>query len=147
MFALLPHAPRLEDLTERTNPLLRWTALIAHVEPEEIDSVPKGVRDIHAVKLMLDILHGSIEEIKLERGRAMEEAVRDSEEEDQIFQDGQSQTRQSRSQRHSRLAPPRARRSDFVSKYKLKKCFLPDSTLAVDCCEQRESEQLGEESL
>ena len=91
VFALLPHAPRLEDLTERTNPLLRWAALIAHVEPEEIDSVPKGVRDIHAVKLMLDILHGSIEETKLERNRAQEEAARDSEEEDQIFQDGQRQ--------------------------------------------------------
>ena len=91
VFALLPHAPRLEDLTERTNPLLRWAALIAHVEPEEIDSVPKGVRDIHAVKLMLDILSGSIEETKHERDRAHEEAARDSEEADQIFQDGQRQ--------------------------------------------------------
>jgi len=88
VFALLPHAPRLEDLTADTHPLLRWAALIAHVEPEEIDSVPKGVRDIHAVKLMLDILHGSIEETKLERGRAQEEAARDQEEEYQIFQDG-----------------------------------------------------------
>ena len=91
VFALLPHAPRLEDLTERTNPLLRWAALIAHVEPEEIDSVPKGVRDIHAVKMMLDILHGSVEETRLERERAQEEAARDSEEEDQIFQDGERQ--------------------------------------------------------
>jgi hypothetical protein len=91
VFALLPHAPRLEDLTANTHPLLRWAALIAHVDPEDIDAVPKEVRDIQAVKLMLDILEGTVSQTKHERELAELEFARDLEEEQEIFEDGKAE--------------------------------------------------------
>ena len=44
VFALLPHAPRLEELMVRTPLLLRWASLFAHAEPDNINYVPLAVR-------------------------------------------------------------------------------------------------------
>lgn len=66
-FAMLPHAPRLEDLTASTPSLIRWASLVAHVSPDNIDAVPKDVQRIEGVKKMLEILHDTKKKVKKER--------------------------------------------------------------------------------
>ena len=58
VFALLPHAPPLEDLTCFTAPILRWASLVAHLKPDNIDNVPRDVRSEGVEKLLL-MLSGS----------------------------------------------------------------------------------------
>jgi hypothetical protein len=74
VFAMLPHAPRLEDLAASTPPLLRWASLVAHVEPNNIDVVPKDVRSIEGVKKLLDILRDTKDKTEQERLDAEKEA-------------------------------------------------------------------------
>ena len=78
VFALLPHAPLLQDVTSSTHPLLRWASLVAHLQPANIDTVPKDVRDIKGVQVLLEILDGSKEETELEQ--ALAEQARDAHE-------------------------------------------------------------------
>ena len=66
VFALLPHAPRLQDLTTATPPLLRWASLVAHVAPDNLDEVPAEVRSKGVDKLM-SMLSGSVDVTKAER--------------------------------------------------------------------------------
>ena len=42
LFALLPHAPLLEEVTAATPPILKWAALIAYLRAENIDAVPRA---------------------------------------------------------------------------------------------------------
>jgi hypothetical protein len=71
VFALLPHAPRLEELTARTPLLLRWASLVAHAEPENLNHVPKSVRS-PGVERLLDQLASSAGEVARERAQAEE---------------------------------------------------------------------------
>jgi len=71
VFALLPHAPRLEELTARTPLLLRWASLVAHAEPENLNNVPKSVRS-PGVERLLDQLASSAGEVARERAQAEE---------------------------------------------------------------------------
>ena len=73
LFALLPHAPRLEDLTVDTPPLLRWASLVAHVGPQNVAQVPEAVRT-KGVALLLEILHDTRDETEMERIKEEEEA-------------------------------------------------------------------------
>ena len=66
VFALLPHAPRLQDLTAATPPLLRWASLVAHVAPDNIDAVPKAVRSKGVETLML-MLRETVDATEAER--------------------------------------------------------------------------------
>ena len=66
VFALLPHAPRLQDLTAATPPLLRWASLVAHVAPDNIDAVPKAVRSKGVETLML-MLSQTVDATEAER--------------------------------------------------------------------------------
>ena len=88
VFALLPHAPLLQNLRADTPPLLRWAALVAHVNPDEISAVPKCVREIPAVKKMLDVLHDSSSQIKIEQERIEDDKARFLEQEGDMFDDG-----------------------------------------------------------
>jgi len=78
IFALLPHAPLLKDITSSTHPLIRWASLVAHLQPANIDTVPKDVRDIKGVQVLLEILDGSKEETDSEQ--ALAEQARDAHE-------------------------------------------------------------------
>lgn len=69
VFALLPHAPRLEDLSTATPPLLRWAALVAHVEPSNLSAVPKEVR-VEGVARLLDVLSSTAVATRTEREEA-----------------------------------------------------------------------------
>lgn len=69
VFALLPHAPRLEELTPATPPLLRWAAVIAHVVPENIGAVPKDVR-VGGVARLLEMLDATASMAQAERDDA-----------------------------------------------------------------------------
>ena len=73
LFALLPHAPRLEDLTVDTPPLLRWASLVAHVGPLNVAQVPKAVRTT-GVSILLDMLHDTRNETEMERIKEETEA-------------------------------------------------------------------------
>ena len=73
LFALLPHAPRLEDLTVDTPPLLRWASLVAHVGPTNVFRVPQAVRTT-GVSLLLDMLHDTPDETEMERIKEEAEA-------------------------------------------------------------------------
>jgi len=70
VFALLPHAPPLKELTSTTPPLLRWASLIAHLAPSTISDVPKDVR-CGGVEQLLGVLDASMDKTRLE----MEEAA------------------------------------------------------------------------
>ncbi len=65
--AMLPHAPRLEDLTASTPALLRWASLVAHVATSNIDLEPSNVRSIESIKSLLDILHDTRDVVEQER--------------------------------------------------------------------------------
>jgi len=65
VFALLPHAPPLKELTPATPPLLRWASLIAHVAPSNISDVPEDVR-CGGVGQLLDLLDASADETRSE---------------------------------------------------------------------------------
>ena len=56
LFALLPHVPRLENLTRATPPLLRWASLVAHAAPDNLHTVPKDVR-VGGVARLLEVLN------------------------------------------------------------------------------------------
>ena len=71
-FALLPHAPRLEDLTASTPPLLRWASLVAHVAPYNLNSVPKAVRS-EGVNALIQLLSDTESDTEAERLKALEE--------------------------------------------------------------------------
>jgi hypothetical protein len=73
LFALLPHAPRMEELTLATPPLLRWASLVAHVGPLNVAKVPQEVRT-EGVSLLLDMLHDSLDETEMERIKGEAEA-------------------------------------------------------------------------
>ena len=73
VFALLPHAPPLAELTAATPPLLQWASLIAHVAPSNIDDVPKDVR-VGGVHRLLDALSDSAGETLQEMRRQEDEA-------------------------------------------------------------------------
>ena len=88
VFALLPHAPLLADLSDRSPPLLRWASLIAYVHPANIDDVPRDVRSIAAVKTMLEWLDGTRDETELERMQDKEEVAATAREIEAIFHDG-----------------------------------------------------------
>ena len=66
VFALLPHAPPLKELTPATPPLLRWASLIAHVAPSNIFDVPKDVRCGGGVDQLLGLLDASADETRSE---------------------------------------------------------------------------------
>ena len=74
VFALLPHAPRLEELCARTPPLLRWASLVAHATPGNLDAVPKDVRT-GGVARLLELLDASEAEARAERGAEEREAA------------------------------------------------------------------------
>ncbi len=69
VFALLPHAPRLEDLSSATPPLLRWAALVAHAEPSNLSKVPKEVR-VAGIACLLDMLSSTADAVRAEREEA-----------------------------------------------------------------------------
>jgi hypothetical protein len=69
VFALLPHAPRLEDLSTETPPLLRWAALVAHADPSNLSTVPKEIR-VAGVAHLLDVLSSTAAEVRAERDEA-----------------------------------------------------------------------------
>ena len=71
VFALLPHAPRLEDLNDRTPPLLRWASLVAHAEPNNVGAVPHAIRSA-GVERLLQSLATSAELVEDERREALE---------------------------------------------------------------------------
>ena len=73
VFALLPHAPPLAELTAATPPLLQWASLIAHVAPSNIDDVPKDVR-VGGVQRLLNALSESAGETLQEMRRQEDEA-------------------------------------------------------------------------
>ena len=73
VFALLPHAPLLKDLTPATPPLLQWASLIAHVAPSNISDVPKDVR-CGGVDKLLDLLDASADRTSLEMLAADDDA-------------------------------------------------------------------------
>ena len=75
-FALLPHAPRLHELTPATPPLLRWAALVAHVGPRNLHEVPKDVRS-KGVEALLELLKDTMDETERERGEAEEQEDKD----------------------------------------------------------------------
>jgi len=72
VFALLPHAPRLEDLTAATPPLLRWASLVAHVAPDNVDAVPKAVRS-EGVERLMSLLRETVTATEAERLEAEKE--------------------------------------------------------------------------
>ena len=74
VFALLPHAPRLEELCARTPPLLRWASLVAHAAPGNLDTVPREVRT-GGVARLLELLDASEAEARAERGDEEREAA------------------------------------------------------------------------
>ena len=90
VFALLPHAPLLADLNERSPPLLRWAALVAHVHPANIDHVPKDVRSIAAIKTLLEWLDGTRDETEMERLQAEEELAANARESEAMYYDGKA---------------------------------------------------------
>jgi len=65
VFVLLPHAPRLGDLTARTPRILQWASLIAHLRADNVDAVPAEVRRA-GVDLLLGKLRDSVDETELE---------------------------------------------------------------------------------
>jgi hypothetical protein len=77
VFALLPHAPRLVDLTPATPPLLRWAALVAHASPGNLAEVPKDVRT-DGVARLLDLLDASAHDTRQERFEAEYKAAADA---------------------------------------------------------------------
>ena len=77
VFALLPHAPRLNELTPATPPLLRWAALVAHVAPDNIDDVPKDLR-IGGVARLLEMLDATASTARAEREEADRRAADDA---------------------------------------------------------------------
>ena len=85
VFALLPHAPPLKELTPATPPLLRWASLIAHVAPSNISDVPRDVR-CGGVDQLLGLLSASADETRSEMlaeadlARSIAETVQDAEE-------------------------------------------------------------------
>ena len=72
VFALLPHAPRLQDLTAATPPLLRWASLVAHVAPDNVDAVPKAVRS-EGVERLMSLLRETVDDTEAEREEAERE--------------------------------------------------------------------------
>ena len=74
VFALLPHAPPLAELTAATPPLLQWASLIAHVAPSNIGDVPKDVR-VGGVHRLLDALSESAS-VTLQEMRRQEDEAR-----------------------------------------------------------------------
>ena len=91
VFALLPHAPLLADLSDRSPPLLRWAALVAHVHPDNIDDVPRDVRSIAAVKMLLEWLDGTRDETEMERLQAEEELAANARESEAMYYDGMAE--------------------------------------------------------
>jgi hypothetical protein len=69
VFALLPHAPALADLTKHTPPLLRWASLVAHASPENLSAVPNAVRS-RGVECLLEQLESTAAEVERERASA-----------------------------------------------------------------------------
>ena len=76
-FALLPHAPRLEELTAETPPLLRWASLIAHANPLNADAVPKAART-EGIEKLLALLKSTSSQVE-------EERIQTKADDDQIF--------------------------------------------------------------
>jgi hypothetical protein len=74
IFALLPHAPRLEELNALTPPLLRWASLVAHAAPENLHAVPKDLRT-GGVARLLELLDASAAATRAERGAEEYEAA------------------------------------------------------------------------
>jgi hypothetical protein len=72
VFALLPHAPRLEDLTAATPLLLRWASLVAHVAPDNVDAVPKAVRS-EGVERLMSLLRETVAATEAEREKTERE--------------------------------------------------------------------------
>lgn len=72
IFALLPHAPRLDELTARTPRMLQWASLVAHVRADNVDAVPVEVRRA-GVDLLLGRLHESVHETEREEFRAADD--------------------------------------------------------------------------
>ena len=91
VFALLPHAPLLADLNDRSPPLLRWAALVAHVHPANIDEVPRDVRSIAAVKTLLEWLDGTRDETEKERMLADEELAANARESEAMYHEGKAE--------------------------------------------------------
>jgi DNA polymerase III delta subunit len=77
VFALLPHAPRLEELTVATPPLLRWAALVAHAGPDNLGKVPREVR-VGGVARLLELLDSSALAVRAERSFADYKAAADA---------------------------------------------------------------------
>lgn len=68
-FALLPHAPRLEQLTAETPPLLRWASLVAHANPLNANTVPKAART-EGIDTLLELLKSTSSLVAEERRKA-----------------------------------------------------------------------------
>ena len=76
-FLLLPHVPRLRELTTATPPLLCWASLVAYAEPRSVSEVRAEVRcGSEGVAALLAVLEGSAAEIEAERYEAEQEAQR-----------------------------------------------------------------------
>jgi hypothetical protein len=72
VFALLPHAPLLDELTARTPRMLQWASLVAHLRADNVDTVPVEVRRA-GVDLLLGRLHESVHETEHEEVRAADD--------------------------------------------------------------------------
>ena len=72
VFVLLPHAPRLSELTERLPKILQWASLIAHLRADNVDAVPVEVRRA-GVDLLLGRLRETVDETELEALRTARE--------------------------------------------------------------------------
>jgi hypothetical protein len=69
VFVLLPHAPRLSELTPSTPRIMQWASLIAHLRADNVDAVPRHVRHRKGVELLLGTLCESVDETELEAQR------------------------------------------------------------------------------
>ena len=73
-FALLPHAPRLADLSVETPRILQWASVIAHLRADNVDAVPRAVRR-PGIDRLLGVLSESAAETELERLRTVRDGA------------------------------------------------------------------------
>lgn len=55
-FVMLPHVPRLAELSTETPPLLKWSSFVAHLQPHTIDQVPGELKNEPGIQQLLEIM-------------------------------------------------------------------------------------------
>ncbi len=75
LFALLPHAPLLHEVTSSTPPILKWAGLIAHLRAENTDALPReqGIFT-PGVSRLVEVLKQTVETTRNEIRAEMEAA-------------------------------------------------------------------------